>query len=136
MPVRPRRLLGRGYEALTGLTGVAVVTPYADAADSTAEVFLGGDGLPDLDAWPAELARSANGSYAFRGVEVGVDGTVERRGDDLVLVTRIDRRSACGRSKRATSSRGTSRRGAPKPRPPRNAPPIRTSPSASGTTST
>jgi galactose oxidase len=78
---------GGAYEALTGLTGVAVVTPYADAADSTAEVFLGGDGLPDLDAWPAELARSANGSYAFRGVEVGVDGTVERRGDDLVLVS-------------------------------------------------
>ena len=77
---------GGAYEALTGLSGVSVVTPYADAEDSTAEVFLGDDGLPDLDAWPAELARSANASYAFRGVEVTVDGTVERRGDDLVLV--------------------------------------------------
>ena len=77
---------GGAYEALTGLSGVSVVTPYANAEDSTAEVFLGHDGLPDLDAWPAELARSANASYAFRGVEVTVDGTVERRGDDLVLV--------------------------------------------------
>jgi galactose oxidase len=77
---------GGAYEALTALSGVAVVTPYADAEDSTAEVFLADHGLPDLDAWPAELARSANGSYAFRGVEVTVDGTVERHGDDLVLV--------------------------------------------------
>ena len=81
---------GGAYEALTALSGVAVVTPYADAADSTAEVFLGDLGLPDLDAWPAQLARSANGSYAFRGVELTVEGVVERRDpddpDDLVLV--------------------------------------------------
>ncbi len=77
---------GGAYEALTALTGVAVVTPYADAADSTAEVFLGDEGLPDLDAWPTQLARSANGSYAFRGVEITVDGRLERHGDDVVLV--------------------------------------------------
>jgi galactose oxidase len=77
---------GGAYEGLTTLTGVAVVTPYADAADSTAEVFLGNAGLPDLDAWPDQLARSANGSYVFRGVEITVDGTVERQGDDVVLV--------------------------------------------------
>ncbi len=77
---------GGAYEALTALTGVAAVTPYANATDSTAEVFLGDAGLPDLDAWPDQLARSANGSYAFRGVEITVDGTVERQGDELVLV--------------------------------------------------
>jgi hypothetical protein len=77
---------GGAYEALTALSGVAVVTPYADAADSTAEVFLGDAGLPDLDAWPDQLAASANGSYAFRGVELTVDGVVEGREDDLVLV--------------------------------------------------
>jgi galactose oxidase len=77
---------GGAYEALTALSGVAAVRPYADAADSTAEVFLGGDGLPDLDAWPDQLARSANGSYAFRGVELTVAGEVVRDGDDLVLV--------------------------------------------------
>ena len=79
---------GGAYEALTALPGVAAVAPAADAADSTAQVYLRGDGLPDLDAWPAQLARSANGSYTFRGVELTVDGTVERRGDDLVLVGR------------------------------------------------
>ena len=73
------------------------MTPYADAADSTAEVFLGNDGLPDLDAWPDQLARSANGSYAFRGVELTVDGTVERRGDDLVLVGAHRPPIRCGR---------------------------------------
>ena len=78
---------GGAYEALTALTGVVVVTPYADAADSTAEVFLGTNGLPDLDDWPDELARSANGSYAFRGIELTVDGTVERRGDEVVLLS-------------------------------------------------
>jgi galactose oxidase len=76
---------GGAYEALSGLPGVAAVAPDADAADSTADVYLPAGDLPDLAAWPAELARSANGSYAFRGIELTLDGTVERRGDDLVL---------------------------------------------------
>jgi galactose oxidase len=76
---------GGAYEALSGLSGVSAVAPDADAADSTAEVYLGQDALPNLVAWPEEIARSANGSYTFRGVELTLDGTVERRGDDLVL---------------------------------------------------
>jgi hypothetical protein len=76
---------GGAYEALTALPGVAAVAPAADATDSTAEVYLRDAGLPDLDAWPAELARSANGSYAFRGIELTLDGTVEQRDGDLVL---------------------------------------------------
>jgi galactose oxidase len=76
---------GGAYEALATLSGVAAVAPNADAADSTAEVVLAGDGLPDLAAWPAELARSANGSYSFRGVELTLDGTVEERDGGLVL---------------------------------------------------
>ena len=79
---------GGAYEALATLDGVAVVAPDADAADSTAQVYLRGDGLPDLDAWPAQLARSANGSYSFRGVELTLDGNLEQRGDDLMLVGR------------------------------------------------
>jgi galactose oxidase len=77
---------GGAYEALTHLADVAAVAPNADAADSTAEVYLRDDGLPDLDGWPAQLARSANGSYAFRGIELALDGTVERRDGGLVLV--------------------------------------------------
>jgi hypothetical protein len=77
---------GGAYEALTGLPGVAAVAPNANATDSTAEVYLRDDTLPDLEAWPTQLARSANGSYAFRGIELTLDGTVEQHGGDLVLV--------------------------------------------------
>jgi galactose oxidase len=76
---------GGAYEALSGLSGVSAVAPDADAADSTAEVYVAESTLPDLGAWPDEIARSANGSYTFRGIELTLDGTVERRGDDLVL---------------------------------------------------
>jgi hypothetical protein len=76
---------GGAYEALNTLSGVGAVMPTANAADSTAEVHLHGDGLPDLAAWPAQLARSANGSYTFRGVELTLDGTVQQDGDGLVL---------------------------------------------------
>jgi galactose oxidase len=76
---------GGAYEALGGLAGVVAVAPHANAADSTAEVYLHGDDLPDLDAWPAELAHSANGSYAFRGIELTLHGTVEHRDGHLVL---------------------------------------------------
>jgi galactose oxidase len=76
---------GGAYEALSGLSGVDAVAPDADATDSTAEVYIREDALPDLASWPGEIARSANGSYAFRGIELTLDGTVQRRGADLVL---------------------------------------------------
>ena len=48
-------------------------------------MYLQDNSLPDLDAWPTELARSANGSYTFRGIELTLDGTVEQRNGDLLL---------------------------------------------------
>jgi galactose oxidase len=77
---------GGAYEALTTLPGVAAVAPHADATDSTAQVYLRDNTLPDLDAWPTQLARSANGSYTFRGIELTLDGTIEQHDSDLVLV--------------------------------------------------
>ena len=77
---------GGAYEALATLSGVAAVAPDADATDSTAQVYLRDNTLPDLDAWPAQLARSANGSYTFRGIELTLDGTIEQQHSDLVLV--------------------------------------------------
>jgi galactose oxidase len=77
---------GGAYEALATLPGVDAVEPHADATDSTAQVYLRDNTLPDLDAWPTELARSANGSYTFRGIELTLDGTIERHDGDLVLV--------------------------------------------------
>ncbi|MGH3567414.1 MAG: galactose oxidase-like domain-containing protein [Pseudonocardia sp.] len=67
---------GGAYEALTKLDGVAAVRPIANTTDSTAEVYLTDQGLPDLDRWPEQIARWANGSYDFRGVEVTIAGTV------------------------------------------------------------
>ncbi|MGQ0716681.1 MAG: galactose oxidase-like domain-containing protein [Pseudonocardiales bacterium] len=67
---------GGAYEALKKLGGVAAVRPIANAEHSTADVYLRDQGLPDLDGWPEQIARWANGSYDFRGVEVTVTGTL------------------------------------------------------------
>jgi len=71
---------GGAYEALQHLHGVDAVRPIPNPTDSTAEVFLKHGGLPELDKWPEEFARTANGSYLFRGVEITLSGTVELRG--------------------------------------------------------
>jgi hypothetical protein len=67
------------------LSGVAEVRPIANAEDSTAEVYLGDEGLPDLEGWPEEFARATNGSYDFRGVEVTIIGTVQQHNGTLHL---------------------------------------------------
>lgn len=73
------------YEALQRLPGVAAVRPVANAADSTADVYLRGTGLPDLASWPEQFSRSANRSYEFRGVEVTLTGSVHKRNGKLQL---------------------------------------------------
>jgi hypothetical protein len=73
------------HAALTTLTGVAEVRPIANAEDSTGEVYLSDEGLPDLDRWPEEFARAANGSYDFRGVEVTITGTAQQHNGILNL---------------------------------------------------
>ena len=80
VPVRARRLLGRGLRGphravRRGRRDARTPTPPTRPRRSSSATT----GLPDLDAWPAQLARSANGSYAFRGVELTVEGDVERR---------------------------------------------------------
>ena len=67
---------GGAYEALNELEGVAAVRPIANAEDSTADVYLRDQRLPDLHRWPKQIADSANGSYDFRGVEITLTGTV------------------------------------------------------------
>jgi galactose oxidase len=77
---------GGAYEALKHLDGVRLVRPVPNAQDSTAYVYLEHEGLPDLDVWPAEFASIANGTHIFRGVEVTVEGVLEtREGNTLVL---------------------------------------------------
>ena len=42
---------GGAYEALKKLQGVEMVRPIANADDSTAEVYLSSQSLPDLRCW-------------------------------------------------------------------------------------
>jgi galactose oxidase len=76
---------GGAYEALQRLDGVQAVRPIANAEDSTADVYLHGDTLPDVDRWAAQITTVANGSYDFRGVEVSVKATVNAQNDELWL---------------------------------------------------
>jgi galactose oxidase len=77
---------GGAYEALTHMRGVRLVRPVPNAKDSTAYVYLKHGGLPDLDAWAEEFAHVANGTHFFRGVEVTLDGVLQaREGNTLVM---------------------------------------------------
>ena len=76
---------GGAYEALQKLDGVQAVRPIANAEDSTAEVYLHGDTLPDVDHWAQQIASIANGSYDFRGVEVSVRANVRAQNGGLGL---------------------------------------------------
>jgi hypothetical protein len=67
---------GGAYHALTRIHGVEAVKQTPNAHDSTADVYLKHDGLPDIDQWPDEFAKIANGTHHFRGVEVTLEGTV------------------------------------------------------------
>jgi hypothetical protein len=74
---------GGAYEALQNLEGVSAVRPIPIVEDSIAEVFLEGETLPDLDHWPEQISRTANGSYHFRGVEVTLLGGLRQCDDRL-----------------------------------------------------
>ncbi|MGD1074373.1 MAG: galactose oxidase-like domain-containing protein, partial [Bryobacteraceae bacterium] len=77
---------GGAYEALKHLHGIRLIRPLPNAEDSTAYVYLAHEGLPDLDAWPTEFAKIANGTHHFRGVEVTVEDVVQiHEGDTLIV---------------------------------------------------
>jgi galactose oxidase len=78
---------GGANEALHHLDGAAFVDPIANAEDSTATVFLAGDGLPPLDRWREEFRRIANDSYTLRGFEVAVSGQLTTRDGTVILVS-------------------------------------------------
>jgi galactose oxidase len=67
---------GGAYQALTHMHGVASVDQAPDADDSTVQVTLKHEGLPDVNLWRREFARMANGTHHFRGVEVTLEGRV------------------------------------------------------------
>jgi galactose oxidase len=67
---------GGAYEALQKLDGVNLVRPIANAEDSTADVWLVGDIVPDVHRWKEQIAQSANGSYHLRGVEISITASL------------------------------------------------------------
>ncbi len=77
---------GGAYQALTGLQGVEVVRPIPNADDSTAYVYLDHDGLPAINEWSAQFARTANGTHLLRGLEMTLDGVVQAQGSGLILL--------------------------------------------------
>jgi galactose oxidase len=84
-PYGPGACWGGAYEALQKLDGVRAVRPIANAEDSTADVYLYGDTLPNVDRWAEQIARVAGGSYDFRGVEISVKGSVQAQNGGLEL---------------------------------------------------
>jgi hypothetical protein len=83
---------GGAYEALSRLHGVRLVRPLPNAQDSTAYVYLEHEGLPDLDLWPEEFAKIANGTHYFRGVEVTIPGVLDIRPLGGVVMRGSDQR--------------------------------------------
>jgi hypothetical protein len=63
-----------------------------NALDSTAEVYLKDDSLPDVEHWPQQFSDIANGTYLFRGVEVTLHGLVTGRNAGRFLLVGGDAR--------------------------------------------
>jgi hypothetical protein len=76
---------GGAYEALQQLDGVQSVRPIANAEHSTADVYLRGNMLPDVDRWAAQITSVANGSYDFRGIEVSLQAVLREEDGELRL---------------------------------------------------
>jgi len=73
------------HEALGRIEGVQSVSTTPDAYNCTATIRLKPETLPDPDRWAATFKKMVDKAYVFRGVELTVDGTVERVGGALAL---------------------------------------------------
>jgi galactose oxidase len=76
---------GGAYQTLKVLKDVDQVKAIANSDDSTAEVFLTGDVLPDIDSWRQTFRDIVKGGYDFRGVEVTLTGAVRMQNGGLTL---------------------------------------------------
>ena len=73
------------------LDGVEAVLPVADNRKAVASLYLLHNGIPDLNAWPVQFARFANGSYSWRGVEMTLTGVITKVGGVYQLVANAER---------------------------------------------
>ncbi|KAJ9606813.1 hypothetical protein H2200_008823 [Cladophialophora chaetospira] len=77
------------FEGLHSINDVDVVRPLPDQVNSVAFVYLKEDILPDIDVWRDEFARTANGSYDIRGIELTLSGVVTTKpvsGEDKLVM--------------------------------------------------
>jgi hypothetical protein len=74
--------------ALKKLDGVKTVTTVLAKDENRASVatlYLDHDGLPDLQNWPRQFFEFAKKTYAWRGVEMTLDGTLSSGSQGLIL---------------------------------------------------
>jgi hypothetical protein len=76
---------GGAHEGLRKLEGITSVDTSPDAYNCTGGVRLKGKGLPDPDKWAAQFKEAVDQNYAFRGVEVTVEGVLEKKEDGLTI---------------------------------------------------
>jgi hypothetical protein len=73
------------YEALGRMEGVRSVATTPDAYNCTATVRLKGKGMPDPKKWANQFKSIVDQAHVFRGVEVTVEGALEKTDDGLVV---------------------------------------------------
>jgi galactose oxidase len=73
------------YGALSSLEGVKSVARTPDVYNCTAAVELEGNLIPCVRRWREQFVSATGDVYKFRGVEVSLNGPVERDGNDWVL---------------------------------------------------
>jgi hypothetical protein len=82
---------GGAHEALGKLEGVKSVDSTPDAYNCTGGVDLKSNALPDPDKWADQFKKAVDQNYVFRGVEITVEGVLEKKEDGLVLrIPKID----------------------------------------------
>jgi galactose oxidase len=70
---------GGAAEGLNAIDHVEAVRPVPDQDNSLAFVYLTDDNiLPDIDLWRSQFAKTANGSYGIRGIELTLTGVVAK----------------------------------------------------------
>jgi galactose oxidase len=70
---------GGAVEGLNAVDHVEAVRPVPDQDNSLSFVYLTDDNtLPDIDVWRNQFAKTANGSYGIRGIELTLTGFVTK----------------------------------------------------------
>ena len=76
---------GEASRALRALDGIESVATHPDLYNATASIHLKNDQLPDVEKWSAQFRTALGERIGFRGVEITVEGTLQREGDALFL---------------------------------------------------